>query len=135
MRQTLTSYITRRALTLTLAALSLGASAPLGAAAPENGGARVEWSGVYRIEAVTPDEVVPMVVLVERSGERLHATVIVDNAAAALERVRHDGGELRGVLHTSRGRGDLVLRATPDGVEGTLTVGKRQWSMTGVRSL
>jgi hypothetical protein len=134
MRQTTMTGTAMRTLALTLTALALGIASP-GSASARAPAAVVEWSGVYRIEAVSTDEVVPMVVLVERAGERLQVTMIVDNAATALELVRHEGGELRGVLQTSRGRGDLVLRATSEGVAGTLAVGKRRWTVTGVRSL
>ena len=94
------------------------------------------WTGVYRIEARSGGEAVPMRVIVERaaSGSRLDATVLLDNRAAALDKVSGDEDELRAVMTTSAGRGELVLRPTATGVTGTLRVGKITWQVTGERS-
>jgi hypothetical protein len=93
-----------------------------------------EWTGVYRVEARNRGEMVPMRVVVERLGDGMGATLLVDNSATALDKVRNEGGEFRAVITTSAGRGDLVLRATAGGVTGTLTVGKTTWTVTGERT-
>ena len=92
------------------------------------------WTGVYRVEARNGGEAVPMRVIVERAGDRLDAMVLIDNRASALDRVSGDEDELRAVLSTSEGRGELVLRPTATGVTGTLKVGKTTWKVAGERS-
>lgn len=92
------------------------------------------WTGVYRVEARNGGEAVPMRVIVERAGDRLDAMVLIDNRASALDRVSGDEDELRAVLVTSEGRGQLVLRPTATGVTGTLKVGKTTWKVAGERS-
>ena len=96
--------------------------------------AMAPWAGVYRISLARGTEVVPARVMVERVGPRLDGTVLVGSEATSLANMRGDGAELRAEMLTSRGRGQLVLRVTPAGLVGTLTVGKSVWEVSGERS-
>ena len=92
------------------------------------------WAGVFRVEARRDGESVPMRIIVERTPGRLDGTVLIDNHASALDKVTGDEDELRAVMVTSEGRGELVLRPTATGVTGTLRVGKTTWKVAGERS-
>ena len=118
------------------AQLAFAPSAPAATAAPTvtSNPTADRWTGVYRVEARSGGEAVPMRVIVERAGDRLDAMVLIDNRASALDRVSGDEDELRAVLTTSEGRGELVLRPTATGVTGTLKVGKTTWKVAGERS-
>jgi hypothetical protein len=117
------------------ATASAPAAAPAAGAAPNAApSSAAAWAGVYRIALTKGDETVPARVVMERVGDALDGTVLLGSAATALAKVRSEGEELRAVLTTSAGRGDLVLRATEAGVTGTLTVGGETWVVSGRRS-
>lgn len=131
------------ALALGLAALSAPAAAqqrafatPPAAAvsAAPSADPSAAWAGVYRVAITKGDETVHARVVMERDGEALAGTVLIEATASALTKLRHEGETLRATLLTSHGRGELALRATTDGVAGTLTVGKVTWTVEGKRS-
>ena len=90
--------------------------------------------GVYRIALDNGRETVHARVVMERVGDALEGTVLMEATASALIQVRSENGEIRANMLTSDGRGELVLRPTESGVSGSLKVGKITWSISGQRS-
>jgi hypothetical protein len=136
-----------RTLSLALALAALAAPAPAALAqaayapAPTARAERAEhaaaaaWVGVYRVDMTKGTETIPVRVIMERVGDSLDGTILVGGTASALGSVRAEGTELRAAVTTSAGRGELVLRTTPAGLTGTLTIGRAVWSLTGSRSV
>ena len=99
--------------------------------------ARVEpWVGVYRL--VFADRSGMMMdarVVVEPNGDGLVGLLLVGEQASGISNVRIEAGELRAVVVTAEGRGALVLRNDADAIGGTLTIGKRVWTISGARAI
>ena len=139
-----------RTLALALGLAALGTSAARSAAAqgsfapaPTAGAvasapmpaALAAWVGVYRVSLTKGQQTIPLRVVMERVGVSLDGTVMVGTTTSALANVRSsEQGELRAVMLTSEGQGELVLRATATGIVGTLKIGKQTWAVTGERS-
>ncbi|HZF67256.1 MAG TPA: hypothetical protein VEZ47_04380 [Gemmatirosa sp.] len=93
-----------------------------------------DWGGVYRLVLTRGGDSMPMRLVLERSGTTMEATIISAESASPLQNVRVEGGMLHADVTTSRGAAQLVLRDTGAGLEGTLVIGKRSWSVSGDRS-
>ena len=123
---------------VSLAAVARPASAqPALASAPVSVVVAAEPSiapGVYRIALDNGRETVHARVVMERVGDALEGTVLMEATASALIQLRSENGEIRANMLTSNGRGELVLRPTESGVAGSLKVGKTTWSISGRRS-
>lgn len=99
--------------------------------------ARAEpWIGVYRL--VFTDRSGMMMdarVIVEPNGERLGGLLLVGEQATAVSDLRTDESELRAIVVTGDGRGTLVMRTDAGVISGTLTIGKRVWTIVGNRAI
>jgi hypothetical protein len=124
----------------------LAAAAPAAAAAPGNGltisppagaaAASAAPRGVFDVvieaEGAAP---VPGKLLVEQRGQRVEATLIVDQRVSAMRVVRSDARSLQASLPTTHGVGVMSLRLDGDAIGGTLTAKKQTWKVSGTRSL
>lgn len=93
-----------------------------------------DWGGVYRLVLTRGQETLPLRLVVERAGTTIEATMSTAEATGALRNVRVEGGVLRAEVVMARGSGQLELRDTGAGLEGTLVAGRRTWAISGERS-
>ena len=129
-------------------ALSVAAAAPLHArpVAPAPAAAETtlvaptptaRWVGVYRIMLSEKKDgaMVDARVLIEPNGANLMGMLMVDQHASGITDVKVENDALVARIVTAEGKGTLVLRTGDDGVAGTLTIGKRVWTVTGTRAI
>jgi hypothetical protein len=95
------------------------------------------WVGVYRIMLSEKKDgaMIDARVLIEPNGQQLMGMLMVDQHASGITDVKVENDALVARIVTAEGRGTLVLRTGDDGVVGTLTIGKRVWTVTGTRAI
>ncbi len=95
----------------------------------------VPLRGVFRISMQKQNAAaVPATLIVERRGERLDASLVVDHHVSVLESVRVDGDVLEATVRTEAGPSKLRVRISGDSVDGTLTARRDVWKVLGDRS-
>lgn len=99
--------------------------------------ASARWVGVYRIMLSEKKDgaMVDARVLIEPNGQNLMGMLMVDQHASGITDVKVENDALVARIVTAEGKGTLVLRTGDDGVVGTLTIGKRVWTVTGTRAI
>ena len=95
------------------------------------------WVGVYRIMLSEKKDgaMIDARVLIEPNGANLMGMLMVDQHASGITDVKVENDALVARIVTAEGKGTLVLRTGDDGVVGTLTIGKRVWTVTGTRAI
>jgi hypothetical protein len=78
---------------------------------------------------------VPAKILVEERAGRVEATLILDQRVSAMRVMKSDAQSLQASISTTDGAGQLTLRLDGDAIDGTLKAKKREWKVSGVRSL
>ena len=92
-------------------------------------------SGVFRLALQGQGtSAAPATMILEHVGDRVEATLLMDERVTSMTRVRTDGDRFSADVDTSLGRGTLAFRVDGDTLSGTLTVGKRVWTLAGKRS-
>jgi len=76
----------------------------------------------------------PATIIIERVGDQVEATLLMDERITTLDHVRVDGDRVTADVQTSSGRARVSLVVDGDAVTGTLTVGKQTYTVTGTRS-
>ncbi|MGZ8376903.1 MAG: hypothetical protein ACXWZS_14165 [Gemmatirosa sp.] len=95
-----------------------------------------KWVGVYRLTLAEKDgAMLDTRVLIEANGAQLVGMLLVDQHASGLTDVRIEDESLVARVVTAEGKGTLTLRTTDDGITGALKIGKRVWTVTGVRAI
>ena len=92
-------------------------------------------SGVFRLAVQGQGtSAAPATIILEHFGDRVEATLLMDERVTSMSHVRADGDRMSADVDTSLGRGTLAFRIEGDTFSGTLTVGKRVWTLAGKRS-
>lgn len=96
------------------------------APAPQTGTFRATFRG-------SDGSVLPALITIERLDGSLGVLVVMDSPTA-LEIVSASDTELVGKMRTTTGYALVTLKLTPDAVSGTVTEGKKIWSVDGKRT-
>lgn len=95
-----------------------------------------KWVGVYRLTLAEKDgAMLDTRVLIEANGTQLMGMLLVDEHASGMTDVKVENEALVARVVTAEGKGTLVLRTDGDGITGTLKIGKRLWTVAGVRAI